>query len=70
MREYVRGVEAAARAKLHPDYLKKLRCVGGGPPFIKAGRAVLYDVEDLDTWLSARKVSNTSEGAALKVEAV
>ena len=43
--------------------LAKLRCLGGGPEFIKAGRKVLYRRGDLAAWLDARRVSNTTEAA-------
>jgi predicted DNA-binding transcriptional regulator AlpA len=44
--------------------LEKKRCSGDGPPFIRLGRAVVYDTHDLDTWLNARRFSSTSEADA------
>jgi hypothetical protein len=44
--------------------LGKLRCIGGGPAFRRAGRWPIYDVSDLDAWAQARlseKVKSTSE---------
>jgi len=41
--------------------LAKLRLYGGGPPFVKSGRTVLYDVNDLDSWLESLKRRSTSE---------
>jgi hypothetical protein len=35
--------------------------MGGGPPFIKAGRKILYRRGDLIAWLNARRVNNTTE---------
>ena len=32
-----------------------------GPPFIKLGRAIVYDTRDLDAWLAARRTMSTSE---------
>jgi hypothetical protein len=43
--------------------LAKMRCLGGSPMFIKAGRKVLYRRSDLITWLNTRRVSNTAEAA-------
>jgi hypothetical protein len=43
--------------------LAKMRCMGGGPPFIKAGRKILYRRGDLIAWLNARRVNNTTEAA-------
>lgn len=46
--------------------LAKLRCVGGGPVFIKAGpRRVLYRVTDLDAWLDSHGTRrSTADGAS------
>jgi hypothetical protein len=54
---------AAAFLGLAPSTLAKLRSVGGGPPFIKLGRKVVYRTSDLAHWLYARRVTNTSEAA-------
>jgi hypothetical protein len=43
--------------------LAKMRCVGGSPVFIKAGRKVLYRRSDLIAWLNARRASNTAQAA-------
>jgi len=40
--------------------LEKKRCAGDGPPFIRLGRAVVYDTRDLDSWLASRRVHSTS----------
>lgn len=32
-----------------------------GPPFIKIGRAVRYDLRDLDSWLDGRRYRGTHE---------
>ena len=45
--------------------LAKMRCMGGGPVFVKAGRRVLYRRGDLITWLNARRVRNTAEAYAV-----
>ncbi len=41
--------------------LEKLRCFGGGPPFYKLGRRVIYDRSDLDAWLRMQKRRSTSD---------
>jgi hypothetical protein len=33
----------------------KMRLYGGGPPFVKIGRRVVYDPSDLDRWLEANR---------------
>jgi predicted DNA-binding transcriptional regulator AlpA len=55
-------VQAAARLiGLSVATLAKMRCVGGGPPFLKLGRRVLYRRVDIKAWLDARRVHNTTE---------
>jgi hypothetical protein len=58
--------QAANYTKLSKSSLDKLRVYGGGPVYIKVGARVVYDRVDLDTWLTGKKVANTSEqtGAA------
>jgi Helix-turn-helix domain len=43
--------------------LAKLRCHGGGPPYLKLGRKVVYRRADLANWLNARRVVNTTQAA-------
>lgn len=60
---YLRPVEAAAYIGLSPITLAKMRMeAGSGPPFYRASaRAIVYSVEDLDTWLTSRKCISTSD---------
>jgi len=53
--------EAAAYAKLGKSTLDKLRVLGGGPHFLKIGRRVIYDIADIDDWLSSHRRRSTSE---------
>ena len=41
--------------------LQQLRQRGGGPPFLKIGRRVLYDWLDVTAWLDAQKQDSTSD---------
>jgi hypothetical protein len=41
--------------------LAKLRCIGGGPAYLKLGRRVIYRRGDLADWLTGRLVHNTTE---------
>lgn len=52
--------QAAEYLGLAVSTLNKWRCHGGGPVFIKMGRAVRYRVEDLDGYLTANSTSSTS----------
>ena len=57
-------LQCAAYTGLSPAYLEKLRCIGGGPQFLKYGRrAVRYAKREVDAWMNARLYSSTSEAA-------
>jgi len=53
--------EAAALIGCAPITLAKLRCTGGGPVFLKIGRAVRYARADIDAWLVTKRRANTSQ---------
>ena len=53
--DYVGGIE-----------LKTLRVRGGGPPYVKRGRAVRYLRRDLDRWLESLRVTSTSDATAAR----
>lgn len=52
---------AAQFLALAPSTLEKKRVSGDGPRFIRLGRAVGYDVRDLENWIEANKAASTSE---------
>jgi len=56
--------EAASYLNLSSASLAKMRCMGGGPVFIRLGRKIGYQRPDLDDWLAARRTINTSDAAA------
>ena len=54
-RRILRTQDAAAYVGLSPSTIEKMRCYGGGPKFIRlGGRAIGYDIADLDRWLEAQ----------------
>lgn len=53
--------DAATILGLAVATLQKYRVTGGGPTFMKLGRAVRYDPRDLEEWKAARRVRSTSE---------
>lgn len=54
--------QAAERTLLALSTLAKLRCRGGGPPFVKLGSRVFYVAAELDDWLNSQTVfRSTSE---------
>ncbi len=57
-----RAPEAASYLGLSASTLAKMRLRGDGPAYSKAGpRIVVYDLDDLDAWLVARRRFSTSE---------
>ncbi len=64
----LRPPAAAEYLGLSASTLAKMRLRGDGPIFSKAGpRIVVYDLADLESWLTARKRTSTSDtdGASL-----
>ena len=43
--------------------LEKMRIYGGGPRFVRlGGRAIAYDLKDLDAWIDAQRKSSRTSG--------
>jgi hypothetical protein len=55
--------DTARRLNVSVRTLERWRVNGGGPPFVKYGRKVGYRDPDLEAWLAAHVVPNTSMGA-------
>ena len=60
--------EAAQRLSISASYLNKLRCFGGGPIFVRLGKAVRYLPSDLDAWITENKRTNTSSASPAYAE--
>ena len=61
MARYMRQPAAAEYTGMSESFLEKARVSGFGPAFSRIGRAVVYDVADLDAWIAASKRGNTSQ---------
>lgn len=57
--------EAAEYLQISASTLAKLRVYGGGPPFYKFGRRVLYDLEDIERWAAEHRRTSTSDSGAM-----
>jgi hypothetical protein len=55
-RERLTEAEAAMYICMSRVWLRVQRMRGTGPAYIKIGRAVRYDIRDLDKWLEAHRV--------------
>jgi predicted DNA-binding transcriptional regulator AlpA len=53
--------EAAAYLGLSGSALNKTRLNGSGPPYLKLGRRVVYDLQDIEAWVAERKRRHTSQ---------
>ncbi|MEQ1902290.1 MAG: helix-turn-helix domain-containing protein [Devosia sp.] len=59
-RPKLRTPAAADYTGLAESTLEKLRVHGGGSPYMRVGRVVVYDPDDLDAWLESHKRRSTS----------
>ena len=58
----LRPIEAALLLGFSQSTLAKMRLRGDGPPYAKLGkRIVVYDLSDLERWVSERKRTSTSQ---------
>ena len=53
--------QAAQYLGLAVSTLNKWRCHGGGPVFLKMGRAVRYKLENLDNYITGSERQSTSD---------
>lgn len=51
--------EAAEFLRLSKSFLDKRRLDGTGPQYSKLGARVIYDISDLESWVSASKRRHT-----------
>ena len=68
-RVFVDTKTASRHLSLHPDTLRRLRREGGGPRYSRIGRAVRYDLRELERWMAERSVNHVAEEAARGGEA-
>ena len=58
---YMTQAEAAELLRLSPRTLERLRVIGTGPRFAKAGRRVLYRRGDVEAWVDGHSFVSTRE---------
>jgi predicted DNA-binding transcriptional regulator AlpA len=63
-RKLIDARAAASRLGLAVQTLARWRVEGGGPPFLKLGGSVRYDLSDLDAWLDAQRRRHTAEAGS------
>lgn len=62
--QLVGEIVAARMLDAKPSTIQKWRVKGVGPRWVRVGRLVKYDVEDLKSWAESHKVNSTSEARA------
>ena len=60
-KRYFKTKEAAEYLGFSKSTLEKLRLTGDGPTFIKRGRAVIYDIDDMNAYMASNRIRSTSE---------
>ena len=53
--KYVSPQTASKMFAMSTRFLEDMRKLGGGPPFVKLSRKVLYKVTDFEKWLEERQ---------------
>lgn len=53
---YLNTPQLAEKIGLSPITLEIWRSRGSGPPYIRIGRAIRYDLREVEKWLAARAV--------------
>ena len=66
MKRFLRPAKAAEYLGLAPQTLARWRVEGSPVPFSRLGRAVVYNVDDLDEWVRVGRAGSTAEADALK----
>lgn len=57
----VRVQQAAEYLGVSKSFLDKARCYGtSGPAFMRLGRTIIYDTDELDRWLRSCTVANSN----------
>jgi excisionase family DNA binding protein len=59
----VRTEQAAKILDVTKSTLESWRCRGGGPPFVRYGRAIRYREEDLNRFIESKVRINTSQSS-------
>jgi excisionase family DNA binding protein len=57
----LRTEQAAKILDVTKSTLESWRCRGGGPPFVRYGRAIRYREEDIERFIESKVRQNTSE---------
>jgi predicted DNA-binding transcriptional regulator AlpA len=60
-KRYLNTRSVAAHTNTSPSFWNQRRVRGDGPPYIKLGSRVLYQLTEVEEWLADRTKRSTSE---------
>jgi hypothetical protein len=60
-RRWATTKQVAEHTRQSDSKYEKMRVTGEGPPFYKAGKTVLYDLNEVDDWIAAQRHESTSD---------
>ncbi|WP_417491840.1 helix-turn-helix transcriptional regulator [Maricaulis sp.] len=66
--QYLGTSAAALRMGMSTSMMQRLRNEGIGPNFLRNGKRILYDIDDLDAWAQSRKRSAQLDRADTMLE--
>ena len=58
VKNFLNDVEAAEFLRLSPQTLRNWRTQSRGPAYSRAGRAIRYNIEDLNAFMAQNRVNN------------
>ena len=60
-KRYITTPQAAKLLRISGRTLERRRAQGNGPRFHKAGKRVLYRIDEIEVWLAGNSFGSTSE---------
>lgn len=56
MNQFLSTPQAATMLAVSESTLQRYRITNEGPPYIKVGNRVRYDIKDLEDWVESKKI--------------
>ena len=53
--------QAAKMLAVSPAWLQRKRWEGGGPAYIRHGRAIRYEHSEIEAWIASHRITPTGE---------
>lgn len=65
---FLRAPQCAKFLGVAESTLAKWRCMGGGPPFRKLSRVIVYDTAELNAWVAQHRMQKSTSDTQLNVD--